>query len=115
MRGKLSWMIGACLLALCACDSGEEEVEPRGTAIAHEACTRDNDCIIALFCHPTEFECVISLDPCVGIDLIGICDGQIATWCENESLKGIDCAANGKECGFSNEKGLFDCLEPEEN
>lgn len=113
MGRRTSRVIGVCLLALCACDSGAEEVEPRGTAGAHEACTQDKDCIVELFCHPEDYVCVISLDPCVGIDLIGICDGEIVTWCENESLKGIDCAANGKTCGFSAEKGVFDCLESE--
>ena len=112
MRRRANWIIVACALALAACDS-DEEAEPRGTATAQEACTQDNDCIVELFCHPEEFVCVISLDPCVGIDLIGICDGEIVTWCEDESLKGIDCEANGKVCGFNGDKGLFDCLEPE--
>ena len=115
MLRRASWMIVACLMALAACDS-EDEVEPRGTATAQEEGARDNDCIIELFCHPEEFVCVISLDPCVGIDYVGICDGEEVIWCENDRLKGKNCAEAEpeKECGFNPATGLFDCLEPEE-
>ena len=111
MSAKWVGLFVAGWLAVGGCDAAEEP-EPRGTATAQEACTQDGDCIVELFCHPEDKVCVISLDPCVGIDFVGICDGEIATWCENESLKGKDCSEVGKECGLNPSTGLFDCLEP---
>jgi hypothetical protein len=111
-------LITALVLALCplgwACDSGEEGDETQGTAVAHEACTADKDCIQELFCHPVDRVCVISEDPCVGVTYAGICDADGAVvWCEDGGLKGIDCVALGKVCELAPAKGVYDCVEAE--
>jgi len=104
-------LIGLTCLVACDSSSDDSSDDASGTVEAQGKCTADAECVSGLFCY--EDKCVISEDPCVGIDFQGICDGDIVTWCEDQSLKGIDCAANSEVCDFNPEKGLFDCVEPQ--
>ncbi|MFH2005343.1 MAG: trypsin-like serine protease [bacterium] len=40
-----------------------------------------------------------TLDPCVGITSAGLCDEDVALWCENGELRQQCCAATGQACG----------------
>lgn len=52
------------------------------------------------------FACVA--DPCGGIDYLGQCDGNTARWCDEGTLKELDCVAEGGTCGFvSDELGFY--------
>ena len=50
-------------------------------------------------------------DPCAGETFVGRCDGDTVVWCENEQVNRQDCSADGKVCGFSEEKQYYACLE----
>ena len=39
-----------------------------------------------------------TLDPCVGIDTAGLCDGDVALWCDNGHLRQQCCGALGTTC-----------------
>jgi len=41
-------------------------------------------------------------DPCMGIDYLGHCDGDVAEWCQSGSLARRNCASEGKTCGYVN-------------
>jgi V8-like Glu-specific endopeptidase len=51
-------------------------------------------------------------DPCGGETYEGRCDGSAVVWCENQSVHQQDCAATGKACGYSSEKGYYACVQP---
>lgn len=39
-----------------------------------------------------------TLDPCVGIDTAGLCDGDVALWCDNGQLRQQCCGTQGTVC-----------------
>ena len=39
-------------------------------------------------------------DPCMGVDYIGRCDGEVVVYCKDGELRMRDCAASGLECGW---------------
>jgi len=47
---------------------------------------------------------------CGGIDYAGECVGQTLRWCENNSLRQVDCAASGRSCGYQDASVGFNCL-----
>jgi hypothetical protein len=49
-------------------------------------------------------------DPCQGLDYAGTCQGSKVIWCEDATLKAMDCAAAKKTCGWAEGKGFYDCL-----
>lgn len=49
-------------------------------------------------------------DPCRGVDFLGLCDGNVAVWCENGQLWAIDCAAEGAFCAYIDDQIGFFCL-----
>ena len=48
-------------------------------------------------------------DACMGIDYLGECQGQTAVWCESGALQMVDCAAQGKTCGFIDDQTGYYC------
>ena len=48
---------------------------------------------------------------CGDIDLAGQCDGNVLSYCSNGSPVTVDCAAQGKVCGFDEQFDWYDCLE----
>ena len=51
-------------------------------------------------------------DPCTGVSWEGECDGDTVIWCEDGELQSLDCTSDGQECGWSDEAGWYDCLDP---
>lgn len=49
-------------------------------------------------------------DPCNGETYVGRCDGDTVIWCENETVKQIDCSLYGMDCGYSSSKSYYWCL-----
>lgn len=49
---------------------------------------------------------------CGDVDYTGYCDGTVLVWCEDESLKMVDCAADGRVCVFESEQIGYNCVVP---
>ncbi|MFO0750341.1 MAG: clostripain-related cysteine peptidase [Myxococcota bacterium] len=49
---------------------------------------------------------------CGDVSEVGYCDGGTVVYCEADTVKRIDCAADGQECGFDEAAGYYDCLQP---
>ncbi len=47
---------------------------------------------------------------CSGDALVGSCDGNTLTYCEEGATFTVDCAADGAACDFNAEIGLYDCV-----
>jgi hypothetical protein len=56
------------------------------------------------------FESSASEAGCGAIDYAGTCDGNRVVWCEDGSLKALDCAASQKTCGYNAQARYYDCL-----
>ncbi len=50
-------------------------------------------------------------DPCKGISFAGVCDGDVAKWCDNGVIFERDCSLEGKNCGFSASANGNYCLD----
>jgi hypothetical protein len=51
-------------------------------------------------------------DPCMGLDFLGECDGDVARWCNREGmLEEEDCAARGMRCRWIDDETGFYCGE----
>lgn len=48
-------------------------------------------------------------DPCMGLDYLGRCDGEVAVWCDDGVLKTRDCAESGLSCGWVDSDTGFYC------
>ena len=57
------------------------------------------------------FRCIDGENPCGGIDLFGVCQGQVATWCERGVLKRRDCGQCQQVCGEVETLGAVYCNE----
>ncbi|MBE7484108.1 MAG: M23 family metallopeptidase [Polyangiaceae bacterium] len=51
-------------------------------------------------------------DPCAGLDYTGKCEGSVLVWCEEGALKKVDCAADGRKCGWQDANVGYNCLKP---
>jgi secreted trypsin-like serine protease len=49
-------------------------------------------------------------DPCSGESYEGRCNGNTVVWCENQNVYQSDCTNKQKACGFSAQKGYYECL-----
>jgi V8-like Glu-specific endopeptidase len=49
-------------------------------------------------------------DPCGGVTYAGQCNSNTVVWCENSSLKQINCSSGGKSCGYDSAHGYYNCL-----
>jgi len=65
---------------------------------------------------PAETACeegaCVPVIPCDGVTYAGCCDEQVLKWCENDSLKTIDCTNNqapNDVCGWKEAAGFYDC------
>ena len=54
------------------------------------------------------------VDPCNGYTFTGVCEGNVAKWCDNGAVYERDCALEGKVCGFSESTNGNYCLAKEE-
>jgi zinc D-Ala-D-Ala carboxypeptidase len=52
----------------------------------------------------------VSRARCGNVTSRGSCQGTVLTWCYDEALATVDCAASGQRCGVSPETGQPDCL-----
>jgi hypothetical protein len=66
----------------------------------HFARVDDNQAFIAPY--------LTGADPCFGIDATGLCDGDVALWCEGGQLRQECCGALGVAC-LENAQGQFRC------
>ncbi len=53
------------------------------------------------------------VDNCQGITLTGLCEGNVAKWCENGSIRERDCTITNQVCGFSATNGYY-CMDPDQ-
>lgn len=49
--------------------------------------------------------------PCWEIDFVGCCDGQVLHYCEGGFEFVLDCGKLGKECGWKDSMGWYECVE----
>jgi hypothetical protein len=59
----------------------------------------------------TGFYCM-DRDGCDGLDYLGRCDGDIATWCEDGDVHVRDCGDEGQVCRHVDEVIGFYCAAP---
>ena len=52
----------------------------------------------------------VSRARCGKVTSEGFCKGSLLTWCYDDALATVDCAASGQRCGVSSETGQPDCL-----
>ena len=58
------------------------------------------------------YRCISNaLDPCLGLDALGICDGATVRWCASGELRTFDCAQCGWACGWVSDAVGYDCVE----
>jgi hypothetical protein len=51
-------------------------------------------------------------DPCHGVDYHGQCEGDVAVWCADESLRRMDCRAESDQgCGWAGENLGYFCVD----
>ena len=48
---------------------------------------------------------------CGNIDINGVCEGNTLKYCLLDALKVVDCTSNGLVCGYSDNLGLYNCIE----
>jgi hypothetical protein len=48
-------------------------------------------------------------DPCMGIDFLGECRGDVVVWCSGGTLSQVDCAAQQQSCEFIDEDFGYYC------
>ncbi len=53
------------------------------------------------------------MEGCGDVDYTGYCDGDVLVWCEEEMLKMVDCAADGRVCVFESDRVGFNCVVPQ--
>ncbi len=59
-------------------------------------------------------EPVVEEDLCQGYDFVGVCEGNVAKWCDNGVVYERDCSFEGQVCGYSESANGNYCLEQEE-
>jgi hypothetical protein len=52
----------------------------------------------------------VSRSRCGKVTSVGACQGTLLTWCYDDALATVDCAASGQRCGISPETNQPDCL-----
>jgi zinc D-Ala-D-Ala carboxypeptidase len=52
-----------------------------------------------------------SRSACAEIGAQGVCAGDVLSWCYDDALASVDCAASQQRCGLT-ESGTYDCLTP---
>ncbi|MFT7624393.1 MAG: hypothetical protein ACI9WU_003580, partial [Myxococcota bacterium] len=61
------------------------------------------------------FDCIDGpVDPptgCGDLDQTGKCDGTLLQYCSGETITEVQCADQGKTCGFEETFGWFDCID----
>jgi hypothetical protein len=55
------------------------------------------------------FRCIDGENPCGGVDLFGVCQGQVATWCDHGVLRRRDCGQCQQVCGEAETLGAVYC------
>ncbi|MEW5847850.1 MAG: M23 family metallopeptidase [Myxococcota bacterium] len=50
-------------------------------------------------------------DPCGGLDYLGECQGDLLRWCENGTLREVNCADSNRVCQWENETIGYNCLD----
>jgi hypothetical protein len=46
----------------------------------------------------------------MGLDYQGRCNGSVAEWCDNGTIRSYDCATDGQGCGYLNDDLGYYCL-----
>jgi hypothetical protein len=54
-------------------------------------------------------------EPCGSLTYEGVCQGDVAQWCEDGELVTVDCAAKGETCGWDADEGYFDCIDTDDD
>lgn len=49
---------------------------------------------------------------CGDVDYTGYCDGDLLVWCEDDMLKMVDCAADGRVCVYESDQVGYNCVVP---
>ncbi|MEW5849757.1 MAG: S1 family peptidase [Myxococcota bacterium] len=49
---------------------------------------------------------------CGDVDYLGRCEGDVAQWCRNETLRSKDCAADGQVCRYVDDETGYYCADP---
>lgn len=81
------------------CDMGT--VRRRGCAECGQLCRYVSD-VGGFYCRP---------DPCIGIDPLGMCDGNILTECDPDvGVEVEDCTLRGRVCGWSDRRMAYRCV-----
>lgn len=58
------------------------------------------------------YRCITTaLDPCLGLDALGTCDGDTVRWCASGEIRTFDCAQCGWACGWVSDAIGYDCLD----
>src|SRR5262245_24484463 len=47
---------------------------------------------------------------CGDVDYLGKCEGDVLVWCERGMLMTHDCAADGKTCGWQDDRVGYNCI-----
>ena len=83
------------------CDEGT--VRSRGCGACGQLCRYVSD-VGGFYCRP---------DPCIGIDPMGLCEGDLLTTCDPETgVRTEDCTLYGRVCGYSTRRGAYRCVRP---
>jgi hypothetical protein len=109
-----------------ACDGGACAPNPCGDVTGFGACdgdvlrycddgavvTRDcgqcgGDQVCSLVDNVAGFACIA--DPCGALTFQGECQGNVARWCENNTVQTVNCADDGSTCGFIDDETGFFC------
>jgi hypothetical protein len=48
-------------------------------------------------------------DPCMGLDYLGRCNGDVAEYCEDGEFKSRDCGASGQRCRWIDDETGYWC------
>jgi hypothetical protein len=57
------------------------------------------------------FRCIAGADPCEGLDEVGVCDGNVARWCEAGQVRSRDCGSCDRVCANIDEVGGVYCQD----
>jgi len=81
-----------------------------GDTLVTDACTGGTTC--GWDAAQEGFRCISGTDPCQGYDSYGVCDGQVARWCDAGIPRARDCAACDQICELDTDVGGAYCVDP---
>jgi V8-like Glu-specific endopeptidase len=103
--GKLAASCDACVQQICAADAYCCSTAWDGQCVSEVASICSQSCS-----EPPPPPPPPPADPCGGVTYAGQCSGATLSWCENEQVHTVDCAASGKQCLWDASANWYNCL-----